>query len=310
MSQYFGDAGFESQIEVSQYVFAGSTAVFIWDVLNNVRGEYSLLFRHKSSAAVVAYLMLSFLPVGLTGSAFLIYHRVCAIYGDDHLVTMIFGCLCLAVLGSSITTPLSEGASGVGDPLVCINSRAEPYVAASAIILTVHKGFIYLAVSYRFGSNSARAEQQMHWKPAVSAPISRRSLVMDGQIYYMIVVFSKIFASLLLYLPGIPLLYHGLLVLPNVTLTSVMACRVYCNSVLGVRHPPEPTHPTLNRSVDGNAIPLSTVQFRHTEMSGSRQMENDETDSTGYGKNAPESSLSTMVKAADLSSSSRTHVFS
>ncbi|KAJ6593125.1 hypothetical protein B0H19DRAFT_1089155 [Mycena capillaripes] len=105
-----------------------------------------MLFKHKSSAAAVAYLISrigallsvlgytiwalypfkdcnkvfiafnSFFPVGLIGSTFLIYHRVCAMYIGDRLITIIFGCLWLDFLGSSITIPLGEGASGVDSP--------------------------------------------------------------------------------------------------------------------------------------------------------------------------------------------------
>jgi len=332
----------QRQIEVSQYVCAGSAAVFVWDILNNVRGEYSLLFKHKSTAATVAYAMSrigalifvlgftifasypftdcnkvllafnSFLPVGVCGTAFLFLYRVCAMYGGDRLVTIVFGCLWLAAVGSAMTIPIGESGLAIGDPTVCIISRAEPYVGSSAVVLTVQNTVTFLAISYRLVSNLSHTEQQAGGKEdrapgsGVNPRIFLRSLFMDGQMYYLIVVLVNISATLVLYISSVPLLYRGLLVVPNVTLTSVMACRVYRNKILGVRRPPELTLPTLNRSTDGNTIPLSAVQFQQrTDMTSSQHLDSDETNSSGDKKSAPESVLHTRSKANDASRSRR-----
>jgi hypothetical protein len=45
-------------------------------------------------------------------------------------------------------------------------------------------------------------------------------------------VLVNIFSSLMLYFPVAPA-YHGLLTTPSVTLTSIMACRVYRRTRLG-----------------------------------------------------------------------------
>jgi hypothetical protein len=47
-------------------------------------------------------------------------------------------------------------------------------------------------------------------------------------------VVSNIVTTVLVYAPTSSSLYHGLLVIPNVTLTSMMACRVYRNTMLGL----------------------------------------------------------------------------
>ncbi|KAF8140864.1 hypothetical protein K438DRAFT_1692478 [Mycena galopus ATCC 62051] len=299
----------QRQLEVSQYVCAGSAAIFIWDILNNVRSEYSLLFKHKSSSAAVAYVMSrigalifvlgftifalypfndcntvllafnSFIPVAVCGTSFLFVFRVSAIFGGDRIVTTVFGCLWLAAVASSITLPVGESALAipVGDPTVCIISRAEPYVGASAVILTVASVATFLAISYRLASNLLHTEHQEDAKArgGTNSTIFLRSLLMDGQMYYLIVVLVNISATLMLYIPSVPLPYRGLLVVPNIALTSIMACRVYRNKVLGVRRLPQLTLPTLNRSPDGNTIPLSVVQFEQrtaTYMSGSMHL--------------------------------------
>ncbi|KAJ7932845.1 hypothetical protein B0H13DRAFT_2515311 [Mycena leptocephala] len=316
------------QIEVSQYIVSCPAAIFVWDILNNVWDDYLLLFKHKSAMAAVAYVMSrigtlifvlgfatfacpvafnSFLSVGVSGSAFLFFLHMWTAYDGDRLITMIFGFLCLAVVGSSLAVPIGESATILpGDPNVCIISRVELYVGAAAIILTVHLTTVFLAISYRLVSSSTHTEQQTHGTvPGGGLPTLVRSLVMDGQmITCVIVVLSNLVATLLLYLPTIPLIYRGSLVIPNVVLTSVMTCRVYRNKALGVGRSPQYSVPTLNRTPDGNTLPLSTVQFQNTQNTTS-DISNGELAS--YDKNVPQNAPHPSFKANTSSFSSQTH---
>jgi hypothetical protein len=74
-----------------------------------------------------------------------------------------------------------------------------------------------------------------------------------------ITVIINIVTTVMIYVPGISAVYHSILVIPNVLLTSIMACRVYRNTRLIVHHSPELSIPTLN---DRNLnIPLSVGHF-------------------------------------------------
>ncbi|KAJ7227530.1 hypothetical protein C8J57DRAFT_202540 [Mycena rebaudengoi] len=44
-------ASLQRPLQIVAYVFVGSTAVLVWDILNNLRNDYLLLFRHKMSLA-------------------------------------------------------------------------------------------------------------------------------------------------------------------------------------------------------------------------------------------------------------------
>jgi hypothetical protein len=93
---------------------------------------------------------------------------------------------------------------------------------------------------------------------------------------------ANIVATLLVYIPVDPA-YHGLTVVPSVTLTSIMACRVYRGTKLGIpRGSGDLSLPTLNPS--GNiAIPLSALRFS-ADRSGMRPAErsaDDGSDTTG-----------------------------
>ncbi|KAJ7189025.1 hypothetical protein C8R46DRAFT_1184262 [Mycena filopes] len=308
MSQSSGNttqlpAELQKQITVSGYVFAGATAVFIWDILNNLRSEYSLLFKHRLSPATVAYVVSriaslvyvlgftifatyplkdcekayltfdAFYPVGVSASAFLFFFRVRAIFDGDRLATIIFGLLWLAVLGSSITIPIGGSAIGLGTPTECIVAHVSAYVGSSGIIITVHDTVVFFAISYRLVSNF-QVEQQTRGEKVKSLfsgsnlPAFSKALFMEGQMYYMITVVSNIVATVMVYVPRVSPVYHGFLVVPNVTLTSIMACRVYRNTKLGVTGrggSADLTLPTINPR-------LSAVQFtpdQHIAMSGS-----------------------------------------
>lgn len=67
----------------------------------------------------------------------------------------------------------------------------------------------------------------------------------------------------MVYIPGLPSVYHGVLVIPNNALTSIMACRVYRNMKLGITRGPELSLPTLNSLDDSRDpnIPLSVVRL-------------------------------------------------
>ncbi|KAJ7757902.1 hypothetical protein B0H16DRAFT_1885387 [Mycena metata] len=281
----------QKQIQVSAYVFAGSTAVFVWDILNNLRNDYSLLFRHRLNAATLAYFASRiasfvsdcntayiafdiFLAIGVSGAAFLFFLRVRAIFQGERIPTIVFGCLWLAVPASSINSIISVGAVGLGDPTVCV--FAPRYGTATyglaGIVLMVYDTIVFLAISYRLISNF-QAEQQTPGEQVkalfsgAELPAFPKSLFMDGQMYYMIAVAANIVTTVMAYVRVTPI-YRGFLVIPNITLTSIMACRIYRHTKLGVTHrSADLTLPTLNTlGASGNTIPLRVVPFsgQHT----------------------------------------------
>ncbi|KAJ6533976.1 hypothetical protein DFH09DRAFT_1043572 [Mycena vulgaris] len=293
-------AELQREIQVSAYVFVGCTAVFIWDILNNLRNDYMLLFKQRFHVVSVAYVVSrlaslvyvlgftifatypiqacntayaafnSFYPLGVSASAFLFLFRVRAIYGSDRLITAIFGFLWLAVLGSSLTIPFGGSAIGLGDPSECVVVRSEGYLGSAGIIQTVYDTLIFFAISYRLVSNfrrseeATRGEQFRAFFSGADLPAFSKALFTDGQMYYMITVVTNGVAILLVYLPNVSPVYHGVMVIPSVTLTSLMACRVYRTTKLSI--PPSswelslPTLNTVGPSGD-HTIPLNAVQF-------------------------------------------------
>ncbi|KAJ7687176.1 hypothetical protein B0H17DRAFT_939687 [Mycena rosella] len=316
MSQSGLPPDLQRPVEISAYIFAGCTGVFIWDILNNLRSDYALLFKqnfHGASSAyvvsrigslmyVLGYTIFSsyplqacntafvafnaFYPIGVSASAFLFFFRVRAIYRGNRLITAVFGFLWLAVLGSSITIPFGVSAVKLGDPSECIIAHVEVYAGASVLILTVHDTLVFFAISYRLVSDFGQMQQQT-WGTQLKMlfsgahlPAFSKALFADGQMYYMLTVVTNVVAILLVYIPTVSPVYHGLLSVPNVTLTSILACRVYRNTKLGImRGSRELSLPTLNDvGLNGNlTIPLNVVQLsaEHNRMTGSALSEGD-----------------------------------
>ncbi|KAJ7660440.1 hypothetical protein B0H17DRAFT_1212621 [Mycena rosella] len=340
MSQSSGAEGLppalQRQVEFSVYIFAGCTGVFIWDILNNLRSDYALLFKQSSHVACLAYVVSRigslmyvlgftifssyplqacntayvaftvFYPVGVSASAFLFFFRVRAIYGGDRIVTAIFGFLWLAVLGSSLTILFGGTAVKLGDPSKCIVTRVEVYVGASGIILTARVQFRDAGAD--LGEQTWSAQLKMMFSGA-HLPVFSKALFTDGQMYYMITVVTNVVSTLLLYIPTASPVYHGFLVVPSVTLSSIMACRVYRNTKLGItRGSRELSLPTLNVGPTRNlTIPFSVVHFstEHNQMTGSALSESDGDGSDFTGNTS--GALGTSSKADNSSFSLGVH---
>ncbi|KAJ7621847.1 hypothetical protein B0H17DRAFT_1290157 [Mycena rosella] len=337
---------FQRRVEVSAYVLAGCTAVFIWDILNNLRSDYALLFKQNFNMVCLPYvvsrigtlmyilghtIILSYplqacntvylafhvlYPICVSASAFLFFFRVRAIYGGNRLVTAIFGFLWLAVLGSSMTIPFGVSTVKLGDPSECIIAHVEVYVGASGIILTVHDTLVFFAISYRLVSTFGQMRQQA-WGTQLKMlfsgahlPAFSKALFADGQMYYMITVATNVVATLRVYILTVSPVYHALMVVPSVALTSIMACRVYRNTKLGImRGSRELSLPTLNDvGPSGNLTILpSVVQFsaEHNRMMGSTLSEGDGDGSDFTGNKS--GALGTSSKADNSSFSSGVH---
>ncbi|KAJ7478652.1 hypothetical protein B0H11DRAFT_1280458 [Mycena galericulata] len=324
----------QRQIQVSSYALAGSTAVLFWDVLNNLRGDYSLLFKQKFNPTTAMYVLSRiaslvyvlgftifgtyplrscelayvsikwFYPVGTSANAFLFYSRVRAIYGGDRRITIVFGILWLAVLGTSLTVPIGGSGIEVTDPHECINGPIKAYVGTSGVAVTLHDTLVFFAISYRLVSTFAGPEQKQTPRDWVKAflrgtnlPAYAKAVFTDGQMYYMITVISNVVTTSMVYIPVSPV-YHAILVIPNFMLTSVMACRVYRNTKLA-RGNLELSLPTLNPACPSrdHGVALSAVAFG-TNSAESAHSEGHVFDCTGNKSNVLSPSSTANISAS------------
>ncbi|KAF7355967.1 hypothetical protein MVEN_00926100 [Mycena venus] len=258
------------ELHVASYVFAGASAVFIWDILHNLVDDYSILCKLKFQMSAVVYLMSriaclvyiigftlfatyplsdchaamvafnSFYPISSCSTALLFFFRVRAIYNGRRAITLSFGLLWLCMVGGAITIPVSSSAVKIGSS--CVVTGLPTYVGANGLAMTVYDTSVFLAISYRLLANS-RVEQSITPRETVRALFSgadlyafSRSLFRDGQKYYLITIFTNALTLAMVYAPDINPVYRGMGAIPNIALTNIMACRVYRNVKLHYVH--------------------------------------------------------------------------
>ncbi|KAJ7202675.1 hypothetical protein B0H12DRAFT_1035933 [Mycena haematopus] len=249
------------QVRITRYVWVGTAAVFIWDILNNLSEDYMLLSKYRLRWPVVAYfvsritcavyvigftifltypvggcgaldLALNILyPFAIPSTSLLFFFRVRAVYGAARRVTIIFGLLWIAELAACVSVPFGTGGINIGPTRYCIVTKLEPFAGSAAITPAVFDTSVFIAISYRLVGNT---HVEYSWGQALRAlltgaylPSFSKSLLIDGQMYYMITVVGNIVTAIMVYFPGIEVGYRSLPVIPTMTLTSVMACRVY-----------------------------------------------------------------------------------
>ncbi|KAJ7842934.1 hypothetical protein B0H14DRAFT_1020816 [Mycena olivaceomarginata] len=274
------------QLHVARLVFACTTAVFIWDVLHNLVDDYHLFFKHKFRVSAAAYLgsrtaslayvlgftlfstyplancraamvvFNSFYSLSAGCTSLLFFFRVRAIYGGQRIISWIFAFLWICVVGAAILVPIYSYAASVGS--VCIVTKIPSIVGAAATALTVHDTSVFVAISYRLLANSHREHTPTEMMRALFRGANLHTfstaLFRDGQMYYMITILSNILTISLVYAPSVSPIYHGVMGIPNVTLTSIMACRVYRNAKLHYVHVPHLSLPTLSPSRENSAV--------------------------------------------------------
>jgi hypothetical protein len=121
--------------------------------------------------------------------------RLRAIYGGDRIVTFIFGFLWLAVVVESVTVTIGGATvTSLDNPPRCFVLSAKNYDGASGIVVAVYDTAVFLAISYRLVSNFTRTQQQQTpWEQTkalfsgCNLPAFSRTLLTDGQMYYMCV---------------------------------------------------------------------------------------------------------------------------
>ncbi|KAJ6497384.1 hypothetical protein C8R45DRAFT_1211284 [Mycena sanguinolenta] len=267
----------EKQLQAARFLLLASSAVLTWDILINLTEDYEIFVNKPFQIAAAAYLvsritsaafvlgfvvfaaypgihncqtfiiLLSSLVPFANGSISLIFFiRVRAAYDARRLITFLFGFLWLCVVGSGIVTSASglqaESLNGM-----CVTTELPGTVTIPVIMLTVHDTSIFVAMSYRLLANTYDYEQYAgsRWRKlrvmvhGGNMPTFSKTLFRDGQYYYLIAAVTNLLTITMIYAPVGPTFLHGLLAIPNLALTSIMAGRVYRNVKLHTARLPE-----------------------------------------------------------------------
>ncbi|KAJ6469185.1 hypothetical protein C8R47DRAFT_1200760 [Mycena vitilis] len=289
-------------LQVASLVIAGGLSVFIWDILEHLTDDYYLLFKQKFSFPTVMYfasriasfvyvlgftffstypLALAncqtyviaisvFYPIATGATSLLFVLRVRAIYGGAPLISWIFGFLWVCVLGTAVIVPISTRASAIGS--LCIISDVPSYEGVPGTVVTIHDTSVFLAISCRLLLNHHNDRSREGKVQVLFRSLFRRAnlhafteaLLRDGQKYYMITVFSNVLTISMAYASTVNPIYRGMFSVPNIALTSILACRVHRNTKMHyASRSRDISLPVANNDSSGGrfTVPFSTDSY-------------------------------------------------
>ncbi|KAF7373759.1 hypothetical protein MSAN_00587400 [Mycena sanguinolenta] len=295
--------------EVSRYLFAATLGAYVWDIALNLGNDYALLFKHRvrfptivyflSRAFTLAYILanvvysvapvkncnaialgFSICLIGTqTATAMLFFLRVTAVWHPSKIAFAVFSILWIAVLGAGITVPLGLRAAHIGPTMQCVITAVPSDVEVAVIVPLINDTAIFFAISYRILAHtivmdSIVAHLRVFLGGTGLSTLSQ-ALLRSGQHFYLIAVAAQTTLLVLLKLPHLTPVYHGMFSVPALALVNAMACLVFRRIKFGlicsdrISNPPitglsEDFHATANprsRSLHSRRTDPITTEF-------------------------------------------------
>ena len=135
--------------------------------------------------------------VAVPSTALLFFFRARAVFAMNPLVVGLFAVLWLGVLGGCLTTIPGLAGENIGPTPYCITGVIRLYSAAGAITPLINDSIMFCAISWRLWSNTwTRRTVKNGFRAMVFGeylPAFSRSLLQDGQIYFLSVSPSFIY---------------------------------------------------------------------------------------------------------------------
>jgi len=253
-----------SRLQIAQYVVVACLTLCVWDWLLALTDEFEMIRRSQRLVGHLLHGMYALLRISpiiylakesefnscrtlasfIGGSNLwiipcasgLFLARLVAIYSHDKYVVAFFGSCWLGIIGIFIydtTTFLARSATG-NKSLLCFTIK--PPDAWGYIATAIYDTLMYLAISWRLASfNNANLWRARLRSFLTGGGLDRFSKILlhSGQAYYFVTIGFNICAVVFLYNPAVPPEWHLLLLDPNITITSIMACRLFRELKLG-----------------------------------------------------------------------------
>ncbi|KAG6914154.1 hypothetical protein DXG01_002052 [Tephrocybe rancida] len=256
---------FRHKIGISTLVYFFSRQVFwLWACLNEMLNiSYRLgvlvyvlmdvIFQTAplSNCHVIRKTVCGLYHIAFSSTSLLFFLRVRAVFKQNKLVVAFFGFLWLSVLGASLTVVNTAIAVRVGPTKYCSAKNIQQYASAAPIAFAVNDTFVFVAISWRLIFNATRDGAKQGLKSMVRGeylPTFSRALLKDGQVYYLYVrrpplrtclnLIQNLISSLAIVTwirPTMFISYRLIMMFTvmNVTLTNMMACRVFRHTKFG-----------------------------------------------------------------------------
>ncbi|KIJ45856.1 hypothetical protein M422DRAFT_95821, partial [Sphaerobolus stellatus SS14] len=247
-----------AQFEISRNIYVGTLGALIWDMLVTLPEEIWLLTNGISPAIVSYFLSRYIFPqfnilrrlIGMpncmalehaitscwvlatASTGFLFLRRVQALYLNNRIVSYFFIFLYITNAGVSIVTPIGSRVTPLADTGYCINGGIAHYVSATVFMTLAYDTMVFLAISYKVATEHGKPGRPVNLKSLITGeafPRFSRAILQGGQQYYLITVCLNILISVLIVAPSVPPIYEAIFTVPDIAVTSSMACRVYRN---------------------------------------------------------------------------------
>ena len=138
--------------------------------------------------------------VGVPSTALLFFFRARAVFSMNQFAIYFFGLLWLGVLGGCLTTIPGLTGENIGPTPYCVTGGIKLYSTAGAITPLINDTIMFIAISWRLWTNTwARRTVRNGFRAMVFGeylPAFSRSLLQDGQIYFLSVFFYSIYSLL------------------------------------------------------------------------------------------------------------------
>ncbi|KDR70728.1 hypothetical protein GALMADRAFT_75822 [Galerina marginata CBS 339.88] len=293
------------QTSVFYYTSAGSVAVFVWDMLNNLLNDYKLVTRYRVGLPTAVYFLSSTIcillylistnifllaapigdcrshgirtawlyPVAMGATAFLFFIRVRAIYHRSKFVTSYFFVLWLLLLLGTATIPSTVRADNIGPTKYCFTgSNISPLLNASGGVTLLFDTSVYLAITWRltrdFYISTHRSDGGMRAMfTGENLPMFSRGLLQDGQVYYLSTAIFHLMGVILFNIYSLPLAYRFISGLPTEVVMNIMACRVYRSTKFGFFTEVSVVSTSYRASTTRGENAAVTIEFTKTDRS-------------------------------------------
>lgn len=138
---------------------------------------------------------LAWCPIALSATGFLFFLRLRAVYDRDRILVSVFFILWLALIAGGIIIPVSIKGGAIGSTQYCRVIRASKISIFAPIALLCFDTLIFLAISWRlsriasYGNGGAMGRESTNRIGTMffgtNLPTFTRSLLVDGQLYYL-----------------------------------------------------------------------------------------------------------------------------
>ena len=143
------------------------------------------------------------LSFALPSTALLFFLRARAVFSMNPFAVPFFGVLWLGVLAGCLTTIPGISGVNIGPTSYCITGVIKTYSVAATVTPLINDGIIFFAISWRLCHNTLAQNRTV--KNGVRTmvfgdhlPVFSRSMLQDGQIYFLSVFFPILGSTLLL----------------------------------------------------------------------------------------------------------------